>query len=97
MNVREKSIFSKDNIKDMFEKFRDTSRVDQKQIQKMAMTNEAMVELCLQLMNTNHDQVKKVAKLISPIEALTKILASNITRAPPQEDEKKENSSKQYM
>ena len=50
----------------------------------MKMANEAMVELCQQLMNTNQEQGKKIAKLITQIESLTKLLES-----PPQEEEKK--------
>ena len=55
----------------------------------METTNEAMVELCQKIMETNQDQGKKAAKLISQIGALTNILASNGTRAPPKEEENK--------
>ena len=36
---------------------------------------------------------ENIAKLISQIEELTKLLTSNGTRAPPQEDEKKDKNS----
>ena len=55
----------------------------------MATTNEVMVELCQKLTETNQEQGKQIAKLISQIETLTKILEYNGTRAPPKEADKK--------
>ena len=55
----------------------------------MEMINETMVELCQQIMETKQYQGKQIAKLISHIETLTNILASNGTIEPPQEEYKK--------
>ena len=51
--------------------------------------NYAMVELCQQLTETNQEQGNKIIKLITYIEAITKILVSNGHKAPPQEEYKK--------
>ena len=44
--MREKYIISDDSILEMFEELSDTSNMYQEYIQKMVITNEAMVELC---------------------------------------------------
>ena len=43
----------------MFEELGDTSKVHQKHIQQMETTNEAMVELCQQLMEIKQEHGKK--------------------------------------
>ena len=85
-NVREENIVSEDTIRYMLRELSNTSRVDPKYIQQKAITNEAMVELCLQLMETNQEQGNHIAKLIPHIEALTKLLSLNGTIAPLQKE-----------
>ena len=85
-NMREKSIFSEDGIRDMFNYLSNASRVDQEQIKQMETTNKAVVELFQQLTDTNQVQGKKISKLISQIESLATLLSSNVTRAPPKEE-----------
>ena len=52
----------------------------------METTNEAMVELCQQLTETNQEQGKRILKLIAHIKMLTKLLTSNRTKAPLQKE-----------
>ena len=53
------------------------SKVYKEQMKHMATTNESMVELCQQLIATNQEQWNYIAKLITQIEALAQLLASN--------------------
>ena len=76
----------------MFEELSDTSRVYQQKIQQTKTMNYAMVELCQQLTETNQEQGNKIIKLITYIEAITKILVSNGHKAPPQEEYKKQRT-----
>ena len=59
----------------------------------MATNNEPMVKLCQHLTETNQEQVNQIAKLISRIKIIAKLLSLNRTRAPLQEEDKKEKSA----
>ena len=78
----------------MFEELRYTSMLYQYKIQQMTTTNEAIVELWQRLTKKNQEQGNQIEKLISQIEALTKILSSNGSRVSQQEEENKENTNK---
>ena len=59
----------------------------------METTNESIVELFHKIMKTNKYQGKQIAKLILWIETLTKILDLDRTRAPLQEEDKKQKTA----
>ena len=54
----------------------------------MATRNESIVDLCQNLTETNQEQGKHIYKLITQIEALTKLFTSNGTKALQQEEGK---------
>ena len=62
--MREKNIITEDSIRDVFEEFSETSRVDQEQIHKITATNEAMVELCHKLTDMSREQLKQIRKIV---------------------------------
>ena len=91
--MREKHIIPNKIIYDMFKELSNMSRVDQYQINWTEPTTKAMVDFFQQLKDMNQDQGKQIEKLISQIKIITKLLLSNSTKEPLQEEEKKEKAA----
>ena len=79
-SVADKSEMDSNELKNYLDRLNDATRADKEQMNKMASTNEAMVELFQHLIGAKIQQGKQITDLILQVEELTKLLTEKITK-----------------
>ena len=79
-SVADKSEMDSDDLKNYLDRLNDATRADKEQMNKMASTNEAMVEFFQQLTEAKIQQGKQITDLILQVAKLTKLLTGNSTQ-----------------
>ena len=92
-NVAEKIEMNSNELKNYLNRLSDSTRADKEQMNQIASTNKAMVELCQQLTEAKIQQGKKVTELILQVAKLTNLLTEKITNPAGSERSKRTAAS----
>ena len=77
--VSEQIEMESDGLKNYLDGLSDATRADKEQMNRMDLTNAAIIELCQQLTEAKMQQGKQITELIVQVAKLTKLLMENIT------------------
>ena len=94
-NVAENIEMESDKLKNYLDGLSDATRADKEQMNQMASTNDAMVELCQYLTEVKIQQCKQIIELILQVAKLTKLLTEKRTN-PAGSDCSKCTAASQY-
>ena len=79
-NMADKIEMESDKLKNYLDGLSDATRADKEQMNQMALTNKAIVELCQQLTEAKIQQGKQITELILQVAKLTKLLTEKNTK-----------------
>ena len=84
-----------EELKNYLDGISDATRADKEQMNQMASTNEAILELCQQLTEAKMQQGKQITELILQVAKLTKLLTEKNTK-PAGSDRSERTAASRY-
>ena len=94
-NMADKIEMESDELKNYLDGLSDATRADKEQMNQMALTNKAIVELCQQLIEAKIQQGKQITELILQVAKLTKLLTEKNTK-PAGSDRSERTAASRY-
>ena len=95
VNVEDKSKIESDELKNYLNGLSNATRAHKEQMNQMATTNKAMIELCQRMTEAKIQQGKQISDLILQVAKLTKLLTEKSTK-PSGSDLSNRTAASQY-